>query len=80
MGSAMSEKKKILYIDDEFINLQNMQALFRDYYKVLVACSAIDGQKIIDENADLKLIISDQRMPDESGVDFFKKVVKKKDQ
>ncbi len=65
---------QILYIDDEVNNLTAFKANFRRDYKVFTAESALDGKKILDEN-DIHVIISDQRMPHMTGVEFFASIL-----
>jgi signal transduction histidine kinase len=60
----------ILYIDDEVENLRGFQFLFKKYFTIHVAQSAEEGFEIL-KNYPIKLILSDQRMPKMSGVDFF---------
>lgn len=64
-------KDKILYIDDEQPNLVTFSAVFRRKYKVLTALTLSKGREILEENPDIKVIISDQNMREGTGVDFF---------
>ena len=65
----------ILYVDDEENNLVVFKnAFFRDY-EVHVALSAEEGLKILDEFM-IHLIITDQKMPGMTGVEFLEIVVK----
>lgn len=68
-------KIRILYIDDEPNNLTAFKASFRRDFDIITATSANEGLKIV-ENEDLHIIISDQRMPDITGVEFFEMVRK----
>ncbi len=68
-----TEKKKILYIDDEEINLRLFKATFRREYEILTAASAKEGMIILSEQ-EIDLIITDQRMPEITGVEFLKMV------
>lgn len=68
-------KNKILYIDDEIENLSGFKYSFRKSYEVFTALSAEDGLKILAEE-DIKVILSDQRMPKISGTQLLKKVAK----
>lgn len=67
----MDQKDKILYIDDEEPNLVSFKATFRRQYEVLLAKNAGEGHHHLELNPDIKVIISDQNMKGESGVDFF---------
>lgn len=67
----MSTKDTVLYIDDEEPNLVSFRAAFRRKYDVLVARNAAEGREQLENNPNVKVIISDQNMKGESGVDFF---------
>lgn len=68
-----TEKFPILYVDDEEHNLISFEATFRKEYKVHTAKSAEDGMAIMREN-NIKLVITDQRMPDMTGIQFLEKI------
>lgn len=72
----MSEGKDIhvLYIDDEVHNLSAFKASFRRAYTVYTAESADQARKILEENT-VHIIISDQRMPQMTGIQFFESIV-----
>ncbi len=65
------EKPTILYVDDEESNLRIFKNTFRKKYNVVTALSAMEGLKIL-ENEKIDLILSDQRMPGMSGIEFLK--------
>ncbi len=64
---------KILYIDDEQGNLKVFEALFSEDYKVFIADNTTKGYKILLQE-DISVVITDQRMPDETGLDFIERV------
>lgn len=66
----------ILYIDDEIHNLNAFKASFRRLYTVFTAESAEGAVKILSEN-DIQIIISDQRMPRMTGIEFFESILEK---
>ncbi len=73
----MSEKKiTILYVDDEENNLISFKANFRLKYKVFIAISGDEALKILEKTA-VDIIITDQRMPQMTGVQFLEKVLEK---
>lgn len=72
----MSEKKTILYVDDEILNLELFKALFITEYDVLTALSPIDALKILDKKR-VDLILTDQKMPEMTGVEFLIEVHEK---
>ncbi len=70
----MENKFSILYVDDEEHNLIAFKAAFRREYNILTAISAKDGMDILKNN-EVGLIITDQRMPEMTGVKFLEKVI-----
>jgi response regulator RpfG family c-di-GMP phosphodiesterase len=66
----------ILYIDDEIHNLNAFKASFRRQFTVFTAESAEEAVKILSEN-DIHIIISDQRMPRMTGIEFFESILEK---
>lgn len=66
-----ASKFKILYVDDEENNLFSFKATFRLKYDVITAISAADAIKILEEQPDIAIIITDQRMPNMTGVEFL---------
>lgn len=66
-----NKKVHILYVDDERQNLVSFKASFRHYYKVSIAQGGEEALKILEDNDEISLIISDQRMPGMSGVEFL---------
>jgi len=71
-----NEKISILYVDDEENNLISFKATFRLKYKVFTAISGADAIKILENNL-IHVIITDQRMPNMTGVEFLEKVIEK---
>ena len=63
----------ILIIDDEPEILLSLNRLLRKDFRVLTANNAEEGVRLLNSSA-VQVIISDQRMPGITGVDFFEKV------
>lgn len=77
MVSKMKLRKvRILYVDDEEINLQAFRSTFKKHYDLFLAASAKEARDILTEN-EVDIIITDQRMPLETGLDFFESIHKK---
>lgn len=71
----MAEKViSILYVDDEMINLLSFRAVYRSKYNILTAISGAEGLEILDKN-EVHIVITDQRMPNMTGVEFLEKVI-----
>ena len=65
---------KILYVDDEAINLELLQLTFMNDLDVLIASSASEGLEILEEHPEIHVIISDLKMPEMNGLDFIKEI------
>lgn len=66
----------VLYVDDEENNLVSFKATFRLKYNVFTAISGEKALEIIADN-EIHVIITDQRMPTMTGVEFLEKVIEK---
>src|SRR5690349_20899166 len=75
---SFADKIGILYVDDEVNNLTAFKATFRSSYNIFTAQSAEEGIKLLEEKIDqIQLIITDQRMPGMTGVEFLASIVEK---
>lgn len=71
---TMSHSKiKVLYVDDEPHNLAAFKASFRRDFDILLAESAQEGRQLLEEHV-VPVILSDQRMPGETGIEFFESI------
>lgn len=71
----MAESRiKILYVDDEENNLNSFKAAFRREYDVTVAISANEAKELL-KSQHFEIIITDQRMPGITGVDFLASII-----
>lgn len=64
----------ILYVDDEPNNLVSFKAVFRVKYNILTAISGEEAIKILRNNP-VNIIITDQRMPQMTGVEFLESIL-----
>ena len=64
------EKIKVLYIDDEEQNLKGFYASHRRAFDIKTALSIKEARQILENNW-FHVIIADQRMPHETGTEFF---------
>ncbi len=69
-------KISVLYVDDEMNNLISFRAAFRGEIKVHIANSAAEGLDILERER-IHIIITDQRMPEITGVEFLEQVISK---
>ncbi|MBX2843360.1 MAG: response regulator [Flammeovirgaceae bacterium] len=68
------QKYNILYLDDEESNLRIFRAAFKQFFKIFIAKSGMEGLEVLKEN-EIHLIITDQRMPKMTGVEFLEKIL-----
>jgi DNA-binding NtrC family response regulator len=74
----MSDKPRILVIDDSKETVAGLHSFFNNKYEVLTAENGLDGLKHFEESKnDIDLVITDLVMPDISGVGVIS-IVKKK--
>ncbi len=64
----------VLYVDDEVNNLNSFKAAFRRDFQIYTASSAREGRKIL-ENNEIGVIITDQRMPVMTGIEFLESII-----
>ncbi|WP_353186142.1 hybrid sensor histidine kinase/response regulator [Parapedobacter lycopersici] len=67
----MVDDVKILYVDDDLNNLIGFKASLRKLYKVYLAKSVAHAREILTKHDDIRIVFSDQHMPETSGIAFF---------
>jgi len=73
----MKNRRTILYVDDEEINLMLFEINFKEKYHVIGTDSPEKGLQILKDNPEISVVISDMRMPVMNGIQFIKKAKKK---
>src|SRR5215203_686021 len=68
--ATANTRHTILVVDDEPNVVKSVQDLLRYDYRVLGATSAEEGLKIMEEN-EVHCVMTDQRMPETTGVEFL---------
>jgi sigma-B regulation protein RsbU (phosphoserine phosphatase) len=72
--NATKKISPILYVDDEEDNLVVFNSTFRRDYDIHLAKSGQEGLEIMKRHP-IQLIITDQRMPEMTGIQFLEKVI-----
>jgi len=72
----MGKKIKILYVDDENINIKLFEISFSRTYTVLTANNPIKGLEILSNHDDIDIVFSDMDMPFFNGVQFIQEAKK----
>ncbi|HEX5066777.1 MAG TPA: response regulator [Myxococcota bacterium] len=68
---------RILVVDDEEAILETMTFTFQDDYEVYTSTDARKALALLDEKAPFAAVLTDQRMPDMSGVEFVAEVFRR---
>ena len=71
MTEGIESKAKILFVDDEPRILVALKALFRSRYQVFTANCGADAVALLEQE-DVDVIVSDQRMPEMTGVEVLR--------
>ncbi|MEO1145854.1 MAG: SpoIIE family protein phosphatase [Cyanobacteria bacterium J06638_22] len=77
MAEVGTSKLRLMVVDDEADNLDLLYRTFRRGYEVFRAESAIVALKILDDEGEMGVIISDQRMPKMNGTEFLSQVAER---
>lgn len=64
----------VLYVDDEVHNLEAFQAAYRRTFTIYTATSGQEARKVLEER-EIAVLVSDQRMPGETGAQVLEKAV-----
>jgi two-component system, response regulator, stage 0 sporulation protein F len=67
----MENKIKLLYLDDEPLNLMLFKTVFRLKYETITAESGEKGLEELARDPDIPVVITDMSMPGMSGLDFI---------
>ena len=66
------QKYAVLYVDDEEMSLKYFTRAFQNQFQILTAANAKEAYQLLEQQRDrIGLIMTDQRMPGEQGVQFL---------
>jgi two-component system, probable response regulator PhcQ len=66
------QKFAVLYVDDEEMALKYFTRAFKNQFQIFTAANAKEGYQVLEQHCDkIALIMTDQRMPGEQGVQFL---------
>ena len=68
------ERINVLYVDDELGNLTAFKAAFRRVFNVYIAESGVEAHQIMEKH-DIEIVLTDQRMPEMTGVEFLESII-----
>lgn len=67
----MGRKNKVLCVDDESTNLFIIERILGKKYEVITAEHGEDALEILEKDPEIRLIISDMKMPIMDGLEFI---------
>ncbi|NVK51373.1 MAG: response regulator [Flavobacteriaceae bacterium] len=70
------ELPKVLYVDDEILNLRLFEINLSKHYTIFKALNGNEGLEVLKNNQEIKLVLSDLRMPKMMGLEFIAKAKK----
>ena len=71
----MSKKKgRVLYVDDEEINLINFRETLSDDFEIFTSGSGQEALVLLEREGEMALVVSDQRMPGMSGIELLARI------
>jgi CheY-like chemotaxis protein len=70
-------RPRILVVDDEEAILETMTFTFEDDYEIFTSTDARRALDLLDQQAPIAVVLTDQRMPNMSGVEFVTEVWKR---
>ncbi|HEY9624164.1 MAG TPA: SpoIIE family protein phosphatase [Crinalium sp.] len=77
MTQADGSKLRLMVVDDETDNLDLLYRTFRRDFLVFKAESALKALQLLDQEEEMAIIISDQRMPKMSGTEFLSRAAER---
>ena len=67
------DKPTVLYVDDLVMNLTLFEATFKKDYDIILSESPKEALNILQEK-EVQVLVSDQRMPDMTGIELLAKI------
>ncbi|HXK58371.1 MAG TPA: SpoIIE family protein phosphatase [Acidobacteriota bacterium] len=71
-SSSKPHDAKVLVVDDEVANLQKLYRTLVGRYPVLAAKSGGEALRFLEQDPEIAVIVTDQRMPDMTGIDLLR--------
>lgn len=73
------QKYLVLFVDDEDKTRKYFKRLFGDAFRIILASDGVEALEVLQQHLDeVGLIVTDQRMPNETGLAFLEKASKLK--
>tara|TARA_Y100001972_G_scaffold129250_1_gene195711 strand:- start:15287 stop:15655 length:369 start_codon:yes stop_codon:yes gene_type:complete len=72
----MSNRLKILFVDDELVILKAMELVLGESHDIITAKKASEAFDILDQHQDIQVLVSDMKMPEWDGLELIRQVKK----
>jgi len=69
----MNNKSKLLYVDDEPLNLYIFEVNFGKKFNVITGLSGFEGLDQLKAHPEIEIVVSDMSMPGMNGLEFIRK-------
>jgi len=73
-SSVFAEQDKVLFVDDDPINVESFALSFKDEYDILTASSGEEALEIFKREPGISVVLSDQRMNAMTGVELLSNI------
>ncbi|MBO6795141.1 MAG: response regulator [Balneolaceae bacterium] len=67
----MIDPIKVLYVDDEVINLRVFELAFKEKFEVYTAKNGALALEVLNEHPKIHVVVSDMKMPRMNGIEFI---------
>ena len=74
MTAAADRRPRVLCVDDDAFMLNILTRTIGVDYEVLTSSSGADALQLIEKSEPIQIVVSDHRMPDQSGAQFLRAV------
>jgi DNA-binding NtrC family response regulator len=74
-NDTLAGKPRVLFLDDDEVNLLAFRANFRSQFEIYTTVSPFEAYNLIDD-MNIQVVLADHRMPSISGIDFLETVAR----
>lgn len=74
LSTVFAEQDKILFVDDDPINVESFALSFKDEYNIFTAFSGEEALEIFKREPGISVVLSDQRMDAMTGVELLSNI------
>ncbi|MDZ4821993.1 MAG: response regulator [Flavobacteriales bacterium] len=71
--TVIAPRPRVLYLDEDQLNLDSFKANFRDQFEVYLANNPVDAYNLLEKH-EIEVVITDHNMPSMTGVEFLESI------